>query len=48
MPHINKESLVASINEVMTNLDPKVIAGACSCFRSRVEVVVAAKSNFIK
>ena len=48
MPHINKESLVASIKEVMTNLDPEVIARACSCFRSRVEVVVAAKSDFIE
>ena len=47
-PHNNKESLVASIKEVMTNLDPEVVARACGRFRSMVKAMVAAKGDFIE
>ena len=46
-PHNNKEFLVASIKEVMTNMDPEVVARACSRLRSSFEAVVASWGNFI-
>ena len=47
-PHNTKESLVASIKEVMSSMDTEVFARACSRFRSRVEAVVAAKGDYIE
>ena len=47
-PHNNKESLVASIKELISDMDPELVARGCSCIRSRVEAVVAAKGDFIE
>ena len=47
-PHNNKESLVASMKEVMTKMDPEVVDRACGRFQSRFEAVVAARVNFFE
>ncbi len=40
-------SLVVTIKEVMGNFDTDTVAKACRCFRTRIEVVVEAKSDFL-
>jgi hypothetical protein len=44
--HIIITSLMATIKEVMGNLDTDTVAKACHCFRTRTEVVVEANGDF--
>ncbi len=50
--HVNKAyhntfaSLMATIKEVMGNLDKDTVAKACRCFRARIEELVEAKGDF--
>jgi hypothetical protein len=39
---------VATIKEVMGNLDTDTVAKACRCFHSRMEALVEANGDFIK
>jgi hypothetical protein len=47
-PHNTIASLVATIKQVMGNLDRDTVAKACRRFRSRIEAVVAANGDFIE
>ena len=46
-PHSTKESLIASIKEVMAHIPREDIIRACARFRPRLEEAVAAKGDFI-
>ena len=46
--HSTKDSLQASIKEVMRKTNQEVIARACNRFRNRVERVVEAEGGFIE
>ena len=47
-PHTSVASLKPKIKMVMANLDRDTVAKACRRFRTRLEAMVAANSNFIK
>ena len=46
--HNTKDSLKASIKEVMLKMNKEVVARACSRFRNRVERVIEADGGFIE
>jgi hypothetical protein len=46
--HIIIASLVVTIKDVLGNLDTDTVAKACHCFRTRIEFVVEANSDFFK
>ena len=46
--HNTKDSLKASIKEVMRKMNKEVIARACNRFRDRMERVVEAAGGFIE
>jgi hypothetical protein len=41
-------SLVVMMKEVMGNFDKDIVAKACQCFQTRIEVVVEANRDFFK
>jgi hypothetical protein len=46
--HKKKQSLATTIVEVFSNIPSEATKRACSPFRTRLEKVVAAKSDFIR
>jgi hypothetical protein len=46
-PLTKKQSLITTIKEFFGNIPRETTKMACSCFRPRLEKVVAAKGDFI-
>lgn len=46
--HANRDSLAIAIQNAFANLDPSILAKACSRFRPRIEAVLEVNGGYIE